>query len=475
MVSQYSSLLAPIAVDCVLKVADRDRPDFVDLRDIKIVKKLGGTVDDTSVVDGLVFDHKAQKAAGGPTRVEGAKIALVQFCVSPPKTDLEQNVVVSDYAAMDRVLKEERNYILQLVKKIKAAGVNVLLIQKSILRDATTDLSLHYLAKAKIMVVRDVERDEIEFISKTLNLLPVAHVDNLRPEKLGDADLVEEVACGNGRVVQITGIKNKGPTATVLLRGSNQLVLDEADRSLHDALCVVRCLVQNRFLLAGGGAPEMEISRQLQEAGKAIGAPALRPNATTHRPQPGEPLAFVSPRLTPATPPSRARRRDGRVCVPGLRRGGGGCAVHPRRERRAEPDPDRDRAAQPPRPGARGDARAWGAVRSAEGGGGDVKKIFDDSSDRPEWGLKSQTQWILLSHNRNGEGGLWASETSGALERSGPEARLPTRPGLGSHRGTGTTGSTSARGPSRTWRRRTSSSRSSSAQAPSASRRSASG
>lgn len=272
VVSQYSALLAPIAVDCVLKVTDRVRPDFVDLRDIKIVKKLGGTVDDTTVVDGLVFDHKAQKAAGGPTRVEGAKIALVQFCVSPPKTDLEQNVVVGDYAAMDRVLKEERNYILQMVKKIKAAGVNVLLIQKSILRDATTDLSLHYLAKAKIMVVRDIERDEIEFISKTLNLLPVAHIDNLRPEKLGEADLVEEVAVGNGRVVQITGIKNKGPTATVLLRGSNQLVLDEADRSLHDALCVVRCLVQNRFLLSGGGAPEMEISRQLQEIGKSIGA-----------------------------------------------------------------------------------------------------------------------------------------------------------------------------------------------------------
>lgn len=271
VVSQYSTLLAPIAVDCVLKVTDKARPDFVDLRDIKLVKKLGGTVDDTEIVDGLVFDHKAQKAAGGPTRVQGAKIALIQFCVSPPKTDIEQNVMVSDYAAMDRVLKEERNYILQLVKKIKASGVNVLLIQKSILRDATTDLSLHYLAKAKIMVIRDIERDEIEFISKTINCQPVAHIDSLRPEKLGEAELVEEVQVGSGRVVKITGIKDKGPTATVLLRGSNQLVLEEADRSLHDALCVVRCLVQNRYLIAGGGAPEIEMSRQLQEAGKLTG------------------------------------------------------------------------------------------------------------------------------------------------------------------------------------------------------------
>ena len=271
VVSQYSSLLAPIAVDCVLRVADRARPDFVDLRDVKLVKKLGGTVDDTEVVDGLVFEHKAQKAAGGPTRVAGAKIALIQFCVSPPKTDIEQSVLVSDYAAMDRVLKEERNYILALVKKIKAAGVNVLLVQKSILRDATTELSLHYLAKAKIMVVKDIERDEIEFVAKTLNCAPVAHVDSLRPDKLGEAELVEEVAVGSGRVVKVTGIKDKGATAVVLLRGSNQLVLDEADRSLHDALCVVRCLVQNRSLVAGGGAPEIEMSRQLQEAAKTVG------------------------------------------------------------------------------------------------------------------------------------------------------------------------------------------------------------
>lgn len=122
-----------------------------------------------------------------------AKIGLIQFCISPPKTDLENNVVVSDYAAMDRILKEERNYILSMVKKIRASGCNVLLIQKSILRDAVTELSLHYLAKAKILVIKDVERDDIEFISKTLGCLPVAHIDHLKPEKLGHADLVQEV------------------------------------------------------------------------------------------------------------------------------------------------------------------------------------------------------------------------------------------------------------------------------------------
>ncbi|GAB4861002.1 T-complex protein 1 subunit delta [Ancistrocladus abbreviatus] len=270
VVSQYSTLLAPLAVDSVLSVVDPAKPDMVDIRDIKIVKKIGGTVDDTEMVKGLVFDKKVSHSAGGPTRLENAKVAVIQFQISPPKTDIEQSIVVSDYTQMDRILKEERNYILGMIKKIKAAGCNVLLIQKSILRDAVADLSLHYLAKAKILVIKDVERDDIEFITKTLNCLPIANIEHFRAEKLGQADLVEEVSIGESKIVKITGIKNMGRTATILVRGSNQLVLDEAERSLHDALCVVRCLVNKRFLIAGGGAPEIELSRQLGACAKIL-------------------------------------------------------------------------------------------------------------------------------------------------------------------------------------------------------------
>uniref|UniRef100_A0A0E0JZB3 T-complex protein 1 subunit delta n=1 Tax=Oryza punctata TaxID=4537 RepID=A0A0E0JZB3_ORYPU len=270
VVSQYSSLLSPLAVDAALSVVDPAHPDLLDLRDIRVVKKLGGTVDDTELIRGLIFDKKASHAAGGPTRVENAKIAVIQFQVSPPKTDIEQSVIISDYAQMDRILREERNYILGMVKKIKASGCNVLLIQKSILRDAVTDLSLHYLAKAKILVVKDVERDEIEFITKTLNCLPIANIEHFREDKLGYADLVEEVSVGESKIVKITGIKDMGRTATVLVRGSNQLVIDEAERSLHDALCVIRCLVNKRFLIAGGGAPEIEMSMQLAAWAKEL-------------------------------------------------------------------------------------------------------------------------------------------------------------------------------------------------------------
>lgn len=142
---------------------------------------------------GLVFPQNAHHAAGGPTRVTNASIALIQFQLSAPKTDMENSVLISDYQQMDRVLREERKYILGMVKVIVKSGCNVLLIQKSILRDAVSDLSLHFLAKKGIMVVTDVEREDVEFISKTLGLSPIANVDSFTPDKMGSAELVEEV------------------------------------------------------------------------------------------------------------------------------------------------------------------------------------------------------------------------------------------------------------------------------------------
>merc|ERR1719446_49496 len=263
VISNNSTLLAPLAVDAMLKVIDPATATNVDLRDIAVVKKLGGTIDDTQLVDGLVFTQRARHAAGGPTKVTGAKIGLIQFCLSAPKTDIEQNVTVSDYTQMDRILKEERKYILDMCKKISKAGCNVLLIQKSILRDAVNELSLHFLAKMKILVIKDIERDDIEFICKTCGCLPVANIDTFHAEKLGKAELVEEVTTGEGKVVKVTGVPNAGKTVSLLCKASNKLVLDESERSLHDALCVLRCLVKKRFLTPGGGAPEMQLAYEL--------------------------------------------------------------------------------------------------------------------------------------------------------------------------------------------------------------------
>ena len=293
VVAENADVLAPIAVDSVLglltpeqlqRPADlaesdgsfsftssalmRSKYPIVDLRDIRIVEQVGGTVDDTELVSGLVLTKGASKtAANAVSRIPKANIALLQYCLTAPKTDMDNQVVVSDYAAMDRILREERKYILNQCKTIKKAGCNVVLIQKSILRDAYNELSLHFLAKMGILVVTDIERNDVDFICRTLGCTPIAHPEQCTAEKLGHADTVHEVWMegGSNKVVKFLGVQNPGHTTTVLLRGSNDLVLREASRSLHDAQCVVRSLVQQRALTAGGGAPETEVALRLRE------------------------------------------------------------------------------------------------------------------------------------------------------------------------------------------------------------------
>uniref|UniRef100_A0A8C5XQW1 T-complex protein 1 subunit delta n=1 Tax=Microcebus murinus TaxID=30608 RepID=A0A8C5XQW1_MICMU len=249
VVSQYSSLLSPMSVNAVMKVIDPATATSVDLRDIKIVKKLGGTIDDCELVEGLVLTQKV--ANSGITRVEKAKIGLIQFCLSAPKTDMDNQIVVSDYAQMDRVL------------------MYVLLIQKSILRDALSDLALHFLNKMKIMVIKDIEREDIEFIYNWNQTS--CHIDQFTADMLGSAELAEEVNLnGSGKLLKITGCASPGKTVTIVVRGSNKLVIEEAERSIHDALCVIRCLVKKRALIAGGGAPEIELALRLTEYSRTL-------------------------------------------------------------------------------------------------------------------------------------------------------------------------------------------------------------
>lgn len=298
IVSQYSSVLAPIAVNAVTRLLDpkssaalpskssldaaspsapgtahhaaQEEQTNVDLRDIRLVKKVGGTIDDTELIEGLLLEQNVLKVGSLPTRMEKARIAVCQFQISSPKPDMDNQIVVNDYRQMDKILKEEQKYLLNICKKIKRTGCNVLLIQKSILRDAVNDLALHYLAKLKILVVKDIERDEIEFVTKTLNCKPIADIENFTEDKLGSADLIEEISQNGAKVCRITGIKNMGRTVSILCTGANALVLGESERSLHDALCVVRCLVKKRALIAGGGSPEIHISRLLSEYAQTL-------------------------------------------------------------------------------------------------------------------------------------------------------------------------------------------------------------
>merc|ERR1712039_745801 len=181
-----------------------------------------GTADDCELVEGLVLTQKVARSAGGVSRVPDAKIGLIQFCLSAPKTDMDSNIQVRDYAQMDRLLREERTILAKM-------GCNVLLVQKSILRDATTDLSLDFCAKAKILVVKDIERDDIEFISKILGVEAASSLDTFTPDKLARASLVYEESLGSemGSIVRFTGLQtSRGGCVSILVRASNQLLLD---------------------------------------------------------------------------------------------------------------------------------------------------------------------------------------------------------------------------------------------------------
>ncbi|KAL0217705.1 hypothetical protein RCL1_008285 [Eukaryota sp. TZLM3-RCL] len=263
IVSNYADILAPLAVQAVTSVVDPAIADNVDLRNIRVVCKVGGTIEDTRLVEGLVFPQGALRSGSTGTRVENAKLGIIQFCLSPPKSDIESSIVVSEYEQMDRVLKEERKYIVTLLKQIKKTGCNVLLIQKSILRDAVSDLAFHYLGKMEILAIKDIERNEIDLISRATGALPVASIEGFTSDKLGSAKLVQQVSTPGGKIVEMTGCASRSPIVSVLVRGTNNLVVAEAERSLHDALCVVRSLIKKKSLLIGGGAAEVESARIL--------------------------------------------------------------------------------------------------------------------------------------------------------------------------------------------------------------------
>ena len=267
LAAQWSDVLAPIAVDSVLKVFDGEK---VDLNDIRVVQKVGGVLDDSELVDGVVFEHRALGNDEGK-KIKNAKIAMVQFQLSQVKTDMDSQIVLTTPGQMAAAEKQRRLYVLKLVKALQSIKPDVILLQKRVLRDALSDVAIKALKKAGIMVVKDIERNDVDFVCRTLGCKPIASVEGISADKLGFAECVEEMNTPSGPIVKFTGLTTKSNTVSVLLRGSNELMIGEAERSLHDALCVIRSLVYERFLLPGGGAAEVELAVRLSQKAEEIG------------------------------------------------------------------------------------------------------------------------------------------------------------------------------------------------------------
>jgi len=258
LVAEKKEQLAAIAVEAVLSVAQKVGEDYlVDLDDIMIEKKPGESLTETRLIEGLVLDKEVVHS-GMPKRVEKAKIALLESALEIKKTEFDTKINIESPEQIESFLREEEDMLKAMVEKIVATEANVVVCQKGI-----DDTIQHLLSRKGILAVQRVKESDMKKLSMATSGKPVTNIDGLSKSDLGYAELVEERKIGDDKMTFIEGCKNPRSVA-ILIRGADKRFLDEAERSVHDALCVVRDVVQVPKIVAGGGAPEMEIARALR-------------------------------------------------------------------------------------------------------------------------------------------------------------------------------------------------------------------
>jgi len=258
LVSENKEQLAEIAVEAVLHVAQKVGDEYkVDLDDIMVEKKPGESAAETKLIEGLVLDKEVVHS-GMPKRVEKAKIALLESALEIEKTEFDAKINIERPEQMESFMREEENMLKEMVEKIVASGANVVVCQKGI-----DDIVQHFLVRKGVLAVRRAKKSDMEKLGKATGGKVVTNLEGLTESDLGYAELVEERKIGDGKMTFIEGCKNPHSVA-ILIRGGTEHFVDEAERSVHDALCVVRDVVQEPKILAGGGSPEMEIARALR-------------------------------------------------------------------------------------------------------------------------------------------------------------------------------------------------------------------
>src|ERR671921_1291763 len=261
LVSDDSPVLSQIVVNATRQVAEKTSEGQalkVDLDNIKVEKKAGGSIHDTKLIKGIVLDKEVVHA-GMPKRIEGAKIALLNSALEIEKTEMSAEIRINDPQQMQMFLNEENRMLKSMVDKVVAAGANVALCQKGI-----DDIAQHYFAKEGIMAVRRVKESDMFKLSKATGARVINNLDDLTDKDLGSANVVEERKVETDRWVFIEGCKNP-KAVTILVRGGSQRVVDEADRSIHDALMVTKDVLEKPLIVAGGGSPEAYVSGKLRE------------------------------------------------------------------------------------------------------------------------------------------------------------------------------------------------------------------
>jgi thermosome len=259
ILAEDKEAMAELAVNAILQVAEKTADGYkVDIDDVKVEKKPGESLTDTALIKGIVLDKEIVHP-GMPKRVEDAKIALVDAPLEVEKTEFDAKINIENPEQMKAFLDEEEKMLKDMTDKISASGANVLLCEKGI-----DDVAQHYLAKKGILAVRRVKQSDMEKLVKATGGKVVSNVNDLRAEDLGFAKLVEERKVADDKMTFVEGSKNP-KAVTILVRGGSERLVDEAERAIHDALCVVRDVVLDPRVVGGGGAPEAEVARRLRE------------------------------------------------------------------------------------------------------------------------------------------------------------------------------------------------------------------
>ena len=258
IVSGEKSALADILVKAVKAVAeDKDGEMFVDIENIQIQKKKGGSLTDTKLIDGIILD-KEFVHADMPKKIEGAKILLLDKGLELSKTEIDAKINITSPDQIQKFLDNEHEMLKEMADKIIASGANVVLCQKGI-----DDIVQHYLAKKGISAVRRIKKSDMEKLAKATGAKITTSLDDLE-NYMGKAAHAEEKTIGDDSMIFVTGCENP-KAVSIIIRGGTELIVDEADRAIHDALCVIRQVIHDRKVVPGGGAPEIRISQKIDE------------------------------------------------------------------------------------------------------------------------------------------------------------------------------------------------------------------
>ena len=264
LVRKDSTLLADLVVKAVSAVSEREGENFtVDVDDIKVEKKAGGSINDSNIIQGIVLDKEIVHA-GMPKKIDDAKIALLNAALEISKTETDAKINISNPQQLKSFLDEENKMLKNMVDKVIASGATVVLCQKGL-----DDMAQHYLAKAGILAVRRVKESDLTKLAKATGARIVTNLDDLFEKDLGSAAVVEERKIEEDRWVFVEGCKHP-KSVTLLLRGGSQRVVDEVERSVHDAIMVVRDVMELPSIVAGGGAPETYAASKLRTWSKSL-------------------------------------------------------------------------------------------------------------------------------------------------------------------------------------------------------------